>query len=513
MSRAAPGLSSGSGRMPGHVLIGWVVAFLLSFSLYAATANRGAQWQDSGDRILRVITKDPVGTLGLALSHPLHHYLGRLAVRPNVLEPAFAVTLVSAFGGALAVANVFGCVLYLTRRWWPAVFAAVSLAVAATFWQLATLTETYTLGAALLAGEVWCLAAFLLGRRGGLFGMALFNGLGVANHLLAGLTTPVLVVAAILAWREGRIKFKDIAAACVLWCAGSLPYSLLVGMHLAETGDWGGTVRSALFGTAYKTNVLNTEISAGLLLRGLMFVAYNFPNLLVPLAILGIMRSNRLGLPRSVRWFLLADLIIYAVFVLRYNIPDQQTFFLPVYVLLSVFGGLGVASAMTWPAAGRRAVMALAVILLAATPAVYAVAPHVARRAGVLDAYPQRPYRDNYVYLLTPWSVVENSADRMAEEAVKLAGPKGLIYWQDRMASFALRYKMMRSGLEGVTVEGLPNQQRWADLAEAVQRGEIQVPARVVLIPTDVRKLPPEGLPGYVWVRSGEFFLLTPEAR
>ena len=71
--------------------------------LYAATANRGIQWQDPGHFILRVVTHEPFNPLGLALSHPLHHWLGRLAAAPGLLEPAFAVTLVSAVAGAVAV--------------------------------------------------------------------------------------------------------------------------------------------------------------------------------------------------------------------------------------------------------------------------------------------------------------------------------------------------------------------------------------------------------------------------
>src|SRR3990172_7525821 len=74
----------------GHALragVAWFAVFVAAFTLYAATANRGAQWQDSGYHILRMVTKEPVNPLGLALSHPLHHWLGRLAVWPNPLDP------------------------------------------------------------------------------------------------------------------------------------------------------------------------------------------------------------------------------------------------------------------------------------------------------------------------------------------------------------------------------------------------------------------------------------------
>ncbi len=78
----------------------WLAVFGVFVILFAATANRGPQWQDSGWHIWRVVTHDISHPLGLALAHPLHHWLGRLAVWFNVVEPCFAVTLVS------AIANV-----------------------------------------------------------------------------------------------------------------------------------------------------------------------------------------------------------------------------------------------------------------------------------------------------------------------------------------------------------------------------------------------------------------------
>ena len=35
----------------------WSAVFLAAFAVYAATANRGAQWQDSGYHILRVVNR------------------------------------------------------------------------------------------------------------------------------------------------------------------------------------------------------------------------------------------------------------------------------------------------------------------------------------------------------------------------------------------------------------------------------------------------------------------------
>ena len=69
---------------------GWIALFLAAFLLYAATASRGTQWQDSGYHILRIVTGESFNPLGLTLSHPLHHWLGRLVMIPGILEPCFA---------------------------------------------------------------------------------------------------------------------------------------------------------------------------------------------------------------------------------------------------------------------------------------------------------------------------------------------------------------------------------------------------------------------------------------
>ena len=134
-----------------EILKGWIALFLVALALYAATASRGAQWQDSGHNILRIVTGESLNPLGLALSHPLHHWLGRLVILPNILEPCFAITLISSLAAAFAVANTYGCVCVLTRRREAAVLAAVSLSLANTFWQKSTGAETYTLAPALLS--------------------------------------------------------------------------------------------------------------------------------------------------------------------------------------------------------------------------------------------------------------------------------------------------------------------------------------------------------------------------
>ena len=106
---------------------GWLVVFLAALLLYGVTANRGAQWQDSGGHILRAVNGELHNPRGLALSHPLHHWLARTAVAVDLVEPCFAITLLSALAAALTVASTGGCVQTLTGSRPAAMLSAASL--------------------------------------------------------------------------------------------------------------------------------------------------------------------------------------------------------------------------------------------------------------------------------------------------------------------------------------------------------------------------------------------------
>lgn len=481
--------------------VGWLALFLVCALVYGLTANRGAQWQDSGYHILTIVTGEVISPLGLALSHPLHHWLGRLAILSGLGEPSATITLISVFAAALAVANVYGCVLTVTSQPRCALFASTSLAVAHTFWKLATVTEIYTLTAALLAAECWCLAGFVRYRRKRwLFAMALCNGLGIANHMAAVLTTPVLAVVVLIALRQHRITWKHAVVATVLWLIGTAPYTGLILWEIARTGQWANTLHSALFGR-YGQNVLNPTLSARMLVSDVGFPLLNFPNLLLPAAVFGIWRASAINVPVLVRRALLASLFINAVFVLRYDVIDQHTFFLPVYVLLAIFGGIGARVVSDSVLDRRRSrLRILAIVLLIATPIGYFILPAAARQLGLLDQVKHnKPYRDDYVYLLAPWSVNERSAEQMSTHAVKLAGPNGLIFYEDGMAQYALKYKALRNGMETDQIRSARHLERLSTTAATAQP--------VVLVPLnadDPSTQPPTGR----WDRQGDLYLL-----
>ena len=490
----------------------WLTVFALALALYAATADRGAEWQDSGWEQYRIITADIGHPLGLVLTHPLQHYLGRAAVRLLPIEPAFAITLgVSCIPAAIAIANLAAIVLVITRRAPAAIIAATAFALSHTFWQHATHTESYAIVTALLSGEWLCLALYATTNHSRfLLLLAFLNGLGIADHMLAGLAMPVDVAVIVSAARSGRISRPRILAAALLWLVGTMPYLMLAAAMLVKTGDLSATVHSALFGT-YADDVLNLRLGLRTIVLVLGYVFYNFPGLTIPIAVYGVIRP--VGVPkvffRAMRW----ELLIYILFVGRYTITDQYTFLFPVYALLSVFSGIGLARIIAAPVGRlRNVIIGLAVLTAVWTPLVYVTtASELSARKVLASMVRQKPYRDGYKALFMPWGIGQDFASRLNAHAYRLAGNNGLILYEDTMVEFGLRYpRAIGKASKDVTIMVIESTaaaeivaQRRALLASCLSAGR-----PVVLVPRD-RDRPDTCVPEARWRLDGDLYVLT----
>jgi hypothetical protein len=490
----------------------WLAAFGAALLLYAATADRGVQWQDSGWQQLRVITGCIEHPLGLALTHPLQYYLGRAAVRLLPVEPAFAVTLVSCLAAAIAVANLAATILVVTRRAFAAVVAATAFALSHTFWQHATHTESYAIVTALLTGEWLCLAMYATTTRSRfLLILSLLNGLGIANHPLASLATPIDLAIIIAAARSGRLSRAHTLEAALLWLAGTLPYSMLVGAALFRTGDLLGTLRSALFSN-YASEVLNVHLGLRALALAAGYVLYNLPGLTIPLGLYGVFRPFDVPrvFSRALRW----ELLIYTVFVARYTITDQYTFFFPVYAMLALFSGISLVRIIAAPASLRRGVvLALAALTAAWTPLVYVTAASVLSARKAFDSMVRhKPYRDGYAALFLPWGVGHNFGAILNEQAYRLADDNGLIVFEDPMLDSALRYPQA-IGRASPRVTVMQIESRTASAVVAARTRSLLESCRaagrpVILVPRD-RDRPSTCVPESRWKRVGDLYILT----
>ena len=435
MAGALPSVERRPPRTRGAAARVGVIWGLLALALYAGTCARGVGFQDNGIHQYRILTGQLEHPSGLALSHPLHYWLGRAALRLPLGEPALRLNLLSALAGAVGVGLAAAVVAGLTRNWFAASLAAAALLVAHSFWQLSLVTEVYTVAAALMTLEWYLLLRYTQTRRPLLL-VAVFavNGLHVADHQF-GLLTLVTYVVVVLAWAwRGKLRpaWVWLPAAGVAWLVASAPYWLMILSRYQQTGDLVAAVHSALFGGqevggGWASEVLSPKITWAQVKLAVLSLGYSFPSLVLPVALIGLFRpARRRG--RVFRRVLIAQTIIIGGFVGRYQVVDLYTFFVPVCALVAVWYGLGVDRLMRrWRAAtARRWLVVVLVINAAVPPVVYLCVPELAReRQWVRSQMRDIPYRDEYTYFLCPWRFNDHSAEQFARAALERSGPGG----------------------------------------------------------------------------------------
>lgn len=432
----------------------------LALILFAATCARGLEWQDSGFHQYRILTGQLEHPLGLALAHPLHWWLGRGMLALPLGDPAVRINLLSSISGATAVGALAALVVLLTRSRWAAYLAGATLALAHSFWQMSATTETYTLAAAMMTVEWLLLWRFARGGRPAwLVAVFFVNGLHVADHMLGTLTLATYGVLLLERVVRGRVGAKWLPACAVAWLVGATPYLVLVADFYHQTGDLARTLRSALFGggvgtTGWAAAVLNVEVGARQLLMAALVLGYCFPSLALPTAAAGLLRRTR-GRGRLLAWVLTAQTLVVTAFVVRYNIKDVYTYFVPVCVLVALWAGVGVRALR--PSTRRwisRPALHRVLALGAALPiVVYLAFPPIAQRQGWLASQMRPlPFRNAYTHFLRPWRHLDDSAERMARAALEDAGPGGWIIADSNPAPLIAAAATLRGAPDGVRV-------------------------------------------------------------
>ena len=396
--------------------------------LYIAGCAPGLLWQDSGLIQYRVWHNDIEGFLGLALSHPLF-YLVAIGVKYIPAgEFAYKVNLVSAIAAAVTVANVFLLVRLWVERSFPAVIAAVTLALSHTFWLHASIAETYTLWTALFTGELIVLLRYIrTDRVHYLYALGLLNGLSAAVHILA--VIPLVCYAAwLLSVRSQRDLYRrDLIIVALLWIAGAMPYEYLIAKNMIQTGDLAGTLSSAAFGRSWQAAVLNVSLSAKMALESLLYILFNFPSPNILLFFAGCAGVFKLSRPGGLRSVALGLLVLFFVFAFRYTVPDRYAFFIPFYCMVAILTGVGTRWLQDWT---KDKAVALLILLFGALPVgIYAVAPKLAGRTSFnIGTRNDIPYRDDYSYFLQPWKTGYHGARRFAREALGQVPENAIIY-------------------------------------------------------------------------------------
>jgi hypothetical protein len=211
---------------------------LAAFALYIRTLAPSLLWGDSAE--FQTLSY----TLGMThhTGYATQIIFGKIFTLIPINNIAWRVNLMSAFFGALAVANTFLIVQLLTRSRIAGVSASLVLAITEGFWWRALIAESYAPAAGMLA-TVWLL--FLLWRNTEkpiyLFLAGLTGGLSLGIHSTVVMTAAsVLGVMAFTARK--RIEWFSAAAGALLGVAVFLGFFFFL-----ETNNPPSSVHNAVF--------------------------------------------------------------------------------------------------------------------------------------------------------------------------------------------------------------------------------------------------------------------------
>jgi hypothetical protein len=410
-----------------NIALSYFCVFVLTAILYTLTCAPGALWQDSGMYQYRIWHNDIEGNLGLALAHPLYHVIGIAAKAFPFGEYGFRINLMSAFFGALTIANLFLLLRLWLEEFFAAVIGAITLAVSWTFWQHCAIAEVYTLYTAIFATElIFLFQYFKTDSKNWLYMLFLFNGLSIANHMWGVIPLACYIVLVAMLLRRKTINGKDMIFIILLWSIGAALYLYLIVKAIIDTGNVNAVISSALFGGGYKSKVLNVSMSPQIILQNFMFIGYNFltPNIL--LLFVALYSLYKLTTKHTFANMLLALTVLFLVFAFRYKVPDRYAFFIPFYCLVAILMGAGVkVFCQRYQWAGLR----LLLVLLSFMPVLgYEFMPAVAKKLKVnIPTRRKIPYRDDYTYFLQPWKGGDNAAGLFSSEALNLVEEDAVI--------------------------------------------------------------------------------------
>ena len=413
-------------RVPLWLL--WCSAAVVFSVLYLFTAQQGVSWQDSGMFQWRILTGDYRGNHGLALAHPLYIALGRLFLLLPGSSPTFKINSASGVAMALALANILAIASILSGRKLIGIATAAMLSVSHTAWWLATIAEVYTIQLAFFTAELLTLI-FFLKKPCCLRAVFLFflSGLDLSVHNLALLPLPVYLTTTAIVLGKKYLFGASSLLIPLAYGAGASPFLGMIIQDIATSGEVSQTLSSALFGTSYFRAVFNTNLSGDYLLINGGFILLNFANIILPCAVVGWF-----GLKKNLGTILAnacaAITLVEFLFVARYPVPDQFTFFLPTLTMFGIAAALGIGKLLQKSIPWQRLIVAGCMISVILPPLVYAYLPEVVRsHVNAVRRLRELPFRDEARYWIVPWKHDEHSAELFAYTALREAGPDSII--------------------------------------------------------------------------------------
>ncbi len=393
---------------------GWSAAFMGVLVLYLFTLAPGLVWQDQGDYQLQAARLSLNREGDVVRVHPLYILTAHVLGRFTPMDYALAANFVSAIFSAVAAANVYLIVLFLTKHRWAALLSTCLLCFSHTFWFVGVQAQSYSMSNAAMTGGVLLTTAYIdSGKTRYLYLMGLVFGLGISAHIMSQLAFGVIFIWMLSGYARGRLGLGVILKVAASWAAGAFLLWLVIWIEYQRSGELGATIGSAIWGR-WGEAVFNFGQLGRLVKRSVLFFVLNFPTPLVLLSAAGIYLSSRKLWRLSIVRLLLVITILYVLFAIRYDVPNQNHFFLPMYVMVSIYAGIGYA--MMFSGRGKLWIILSGVMILL-MPATYPLLARLAKeRQFALGTRRPIPYRDVYNYYLIPWQQDQRGPRRFAEQ-------------------------------------------------------------------------------------------------
>lgn len=327
---------------------------LLCTALYWRTLAPTVTWYDMAEL--------PAAAYFLGIAHgtgyPLYLLLGKLFTFVPLGDIGYRVNLMSAFFATLTVIIVFFIVWDHTRHRAAAALAATMLGVASTFWGVATQAEVHALNAFFTAWLTYLVVAW--GRSAckiPLFIASYLLGLAMGNHhLIQFFALAMLAYWGHVNWLRGRrLPWRSLSVPALLFLSG-FAVNLYLPIRAAQQPVI-MSVDAAAWPTFWRmiTTGQSSDGVGGLYsldpatlwgrLRILApYPVYEFTAPGLMLAMVGAVRLWQRDRSFAVYAFLGSAMTV--AFTLSYGIHDIYQYLLPVYVMISIWLGIGVSDCL-----------------------------------------------------------------------------------------------------------------------------------------------------------------------
>lgn len=343
--------------------VAFIIALGVPFALYVRTLAPTIYNLDSAELTTAAYT----GGLIRATGYPLYLLIGRLWSHAVPFgDVGYRMNLLSAVFGALTIALGFAILRRLGVGPWAAAGALGLLMTTRFYWAMSLVAEVYTLQTALVAGMILTALAWARDPRPVRLGAAtLFIGLGLAHHV-----TTVLLLPGWLRLILGSKPAEALRPHTIVCGIGGLLMGLAFYLYLPilyssspvfnyagaydadghfvarDLTSWDGLLWLAS-GRQFHGMIFNYTPNQ-ILAEATGFCIELWRGLLIGVgpALLGAWALSRRD--RRVGLSLLMMLAAYAVFIIGYQAGDKQTMYLPIFLILSVFLGVGYQTLLDW---------------------------------------------------------------------------------------------------------------------------------------------------------------------